>query len=363
VGVSVTFFSCVRISTDQSVDDLFCDNDDKPNLSYHVCSRHACPPRWVAGEWGSCSLTCGEGVQQRQVKCWQILAPGFDSSVHDFLCPNDTKPEQVRKCKAILPCGPVWEMSEWGKCSVDCGYGWQVRNVRCNSHNEADCTSPQPIEKQACIQKPCLNYWYTATWSECSGSCGVKHRKIFCRNKSGHVINEGLCDINNKPLSVNLCGMGRCKHVWIPQEWRRCPVECGDGNSTRKIICGSVTNGNFKEEPDTYCHHIPRPPDKTSCSANPCGPLWYTTEWGECSKPCGDNAKKMREVKCYHKNQISENCFTESQPEDTEICVLPPYNVCIDDRRAGCDFLIKPSICERLYYRQVCCKTCHRYGY
>ncbi|KAK6194686.1 hypothetical protein SNE40_000273 [Patella caerulea] len=367
-GISVTFFSCYRISTNQPVDDVYCDKDEKPELSHHVCSRNACPPRWVAGEWGQCSRTCGAGLQERQVKCWQLLAPGFDSSVHDYLCPNDTKPVLTRKCNAMLQCGPLWEMSEWDKCSADCGYGWQERSVRCSDGNDATCGGNRPIEKRACMEKPCSNHWYAATWSECSGVCGVTHRKVFCRDKRGLVLEDGHCDLNTKPLTVHACGI--CEHAWVPQEWRRCSVTCGDGYSKRNVVCGNVENGEFYVQSDSYCQNKPRPITTTRCSAAPCGPKWYTTEWGECSKPCGSGAIKMREVRCYHGTQISHDCFIETQPDNVEPCTLPtcPSNIshqggeCIDDGTTNCNLIFKTNVCTYDFYRKACCHTCRMYG-
>ncbi|XP_050394785.1 ADAMTS-like protein 2 [Patella vulgata] len=367
-GISVSFFSCYRISTNQPVDDAYCDKDEKPELSHHVCSRNACPPRWVAGEWGQCSRTCGAGLQERQVKCWQLLAPGFDSSVHDYLCPNDTKPGLTRKCNAMLQCGPLWEMSEWEKCSADCGYGWQERSVRCSDGNDATCGGNRPIEKRACMEKPCSNHWYAATWSECSGVCGVTHRKVFCRDKRGLVLEDGHCDLNTKPLTVHACGI--CEHAWVPQEWRRCSVTCGDGYSKRNVVCGSVQDGEFYVQSDNYCQNNPRPITTTRCSAAPCGPKWYTTEWGECSKPCGTGAIKMREVRCYHGTQISHDCFIETQPDNVEPCTLPtcPSNIshpggkCIDDGTTNCNLIFKTNVCTYDFYREACCHTCRMYG-
>ena len=35
------------------------------------CNMHSCPPKWVLGEWGQCSTTCGRGIEERVVKCRQ----------------------------------------------------------------------------------------------------------------------------------------------------------------------------------------------------------------------------------------------------------------------------------------------------
>ena len=70
--------------------------------------------RWVSSQWSSCSVSCGEGQQYRTVHCWRMMAPGFDSTVHDFLCSSLMKPVLSRSCKEA-DCGPLWETSEWGE--------------------------------------------------------------------------------------------------------------------------------------------------------------------------------------------------------------------------------------------------------
>ncbi|KAL0200464.1 hypothetical protein M9458_003651, partial [Cirrhinus mrigala] len=46
--------------------------------------------------WSECSRTCGEGFQFRTVRCWKMMAPGFDSSVYDELSPSHGKPARAK---------------------------------------------------------------------------------------------------------------------------------------------------------------------------------------------------------------------------------------------------------------------------
>lgn len=72
--------------------------------------------RWETSQWSECSRTCGEGYQYRIVRCWKMLAPGFDSSVYDDMCESAglTRPMERKSCKNKV-CGPQWELSEWSE--------------------------------------------------------------------------------------------------------------------------------------------------------------------------------------------------------------------------------------------------------
>lgn len=75
--------------------------------------------RWETSRWSECSRTCGEGFQFRTVRCWKMMAPGFDSSVYDELCQAAElqKPITRKACKS-KSCGPQWEISDWSEVSV-----------------------------------------------------------------------------------------------------------------------------------------------------------------------------------------------------------------------------------------------------
>ncbi|KAJ8361216.1 hypothetical protein SKAU_G00177410 [Synaphobranchus kaupii] len=66
-----------------------------PPESSLLCNLAPCaaPQAWRVGIWGPCSVTCGEGVAERSVRC--ISAGGGDSG----RCPSRTKPPQRKVCR------------------------------------------------------------------------------------------------------------------------------------------------------------------------------------------------------------------------------------------------------------------------
>ncbi|KAL5013021.1 hypothetical protein ScPMuIL_011572 [Solemya velum] len=365
-GSEIRFFSCFRSKNNEKVDDEYCDLSTRPDPSYHICTRRPCQARWVAGMWSQCSRTCDVGRQFRTVRCWRMMAPGFDSTVHDYLCDSETKPEEQRKCNES-PCGPQWEMSPWEKCSSDCGHSVKKRQVRCSGGRDDICyASQKPVEQTTCTQQPCTNQWYTSDWSRCSGDCsvGLKQRRVMCRDPRGRVVDKKMCDQNTKPLTTHACGdVPHCRHRWVPQLWNSCPVTCGTGEATRKVVCGAVINRRFKVQPESYCRHLTRPVSSARCQQRQCGPQWFLTEWSECSQTCGPSAVRMREVKCYRGDVLSERCDSDIKPNTLEECVLPDCleqkdSDCEGDTMASCDLVVGAKLCDRFYYRQACCETC-----
>lgn len=116
-GISASYAMCVRYDGVE-VDEAYCDALTRPEPTHEFCTGRDCQPRWETSRWSECSRTCGEGYQYRTVRCWKMLAPGFDSSVYDDLCESAglARPIERKACKNKA-CGPQWELSEWSECS------------------------------------------------------------------------------------------------------------------------------------------------------------------------------------------------------------------------------------------------------
>nr|XP_015210526.1 PREDICTED: ADAMTS-like protein 2 isoform X1 [Lepisosteus oculatus] len=364
-GISTSYAMCVRYDGVE-VDENYCDALARPEPTHEFCTGKECPPRWETSRWSECSRTCGEGYQFRGVRCWKMMAPGFDSSVYDDLCEaaNLQRPMARKPCKN-KSCGPQWEISEWSECSARCGgRGLMRREVRCSMETWLCDEASKPASEKECEGSPCDRRWTVSDWGPCSGPCGEGRmtRYVVCKNSDGNVISDIQCDLSLKPLAVYPCGDRNCPAHWVEQEWEKCNATCGRGVKTRLVICAGLENGVFKEFPEQSCDPTKKPEVEAACFERPCS-KWFTTSWSQCSKTCGSGVK-VREVKCYQGEEISHSCESGLKPESRQICEVQPCpteapdDACQDKATANCALVLKVKLCTHWYYRKACCLSC-----
>ncbi|XP_074858770.1 ADAMTS-like protein 2 isoform X2 [Carettochelys insculpta] len=312
-GISTSYALCVRYDGVE-VEEVYCDALTRPEPTHEFCAGRECQPRWETSRWSECSRTCGEGYQYRTVRCWKMLAPGFDSSVYDELC--------------------------------------------------ASAGLARPMERKACKNKACGPQWELSQWSECSGLCGQGRmsRVVVCRDLEGKVISDAQCDPAAKPLAVHPCGDKNCPAHWVEQEWDQCDTSCGWGVKTRSVLCAGLENGGFQEYPEKRCSAAQKPEVQATCFRRPCS-TWFTTSWSQCSKTCGAGLR-LREVKCYQGEALEQGCDPASKPDGKQACQLhlcptdTPAEACEDKLRANCVLVLKVKLCAHWYYRKACCRSC-----
>ncbi|MGH0116768.1 UNVERIFIED_CONTAM: hypothetical protein FKN15_051494 [Acipenser sinensis] len=156
-GYQFTRYGCRRKTDGKMVHRSYCETIKKPKAIRRMCNLQECSqPIWVTGEWESCSKTCGKtGQQVRSVRCIQPLHDGTNRSIHSKYC-NDDRPESRQPCNRDL-CPAQWRTGPWSQCSVTCGNGTQERQVLCRTRDNIIglCVEAKPESSRVCRLPPC----------------------------------------------------------------------------------------------------------------------------------------------------------------------------------------------------------------
>ncbi|XP_041846400.1 A disintegrin and metalloproteinase with thrombospondin motifs 2-like isoform X2 [Melanotaenia boesemani] len=151
-------YGCRRKVDSKMVKKSFCNKSNmKPKGDIRDCNQKPCPPPiWVTGEWQNCSKPCGKtGMQVRSVSCVQ---PSYDNTtrhIHNKHC-SDDRPEARRPCNRFL-CPTQWRVGPWSQCSVTCGNGTQQRQALCHTRDNTIglCLDSKPDTIRVCRLEPC----------------------------------------------------------------------------------------------------------------------------------------------------------------------------------------------------------------
>ncbi|MGH0168830.1 UNVERIFIED_CONTAM: hypothetical protein FKN15_012499 [Acipenser sinensis] len=301
-----------------------------------TCNDISCP-EWATSKWTECLVTCGKGVRHRQVWCRLN-----EERLRDKLCNADSKPEAVGACE--LPGCASWQVGVWGMCAVTCGHGYQMRAVRCvaGTHGEAlddrVCNAAsRPRDNQECEMPACpespkafstvfprtqrgfVTQWRYGSWTPCSVTCGKgkRARYVSCRDAYGEVADESYCAHLPRPPEVSTC-FSPCGQ-WRAGEWSTCPVACGEGIKTRKIVC---VDQDKKSVDDSHCNSSSKPLASHKCKTVPCEYLWITGDWSQCSKSCG-SGYQQRMISCSEVHSIQDHYSYDSQSVSRANCPKP----------------------------------------
>ncbi|XP_078594813.1 A disintegrin and metalloproteinase with thrombospondin motifs 9-like isoform X2 [Branchiostoma floridae x Branchiostoma japonicum] len=278
--------------------------------------------KWRTGPWGGCSSTCAGGWKRRAVECQD--GNGHPSSN----CNDRTRPSEMAPCNAG-PC-PIWNYGQWGQCSVSCGDGEQTRLVHCQLPNgqilsDHGCeVLDKPPDKQPCRNHPCPRAarWNRGPWSTCSVTCGrgLKTREVVCKDSAGVTLPHRHCP-KKQPRRQRKCRAGRCPK-WRPTAWSTCSVSCGKGAMTREVHCRLGRKGKPVE--DARCQGMKKPRLRRSCQVKDCLTLytWKVGRWQKCTASCGEGIRQ-RTVTCTDPlaNPVDESyCDADARPETSVDC-------------------------------------------
>ena len=59
----------------------------------------------------------------------------------------------------------------------------------------------------------------------------------------------------------------------------QCSVNCGDGLISRDVVCGEITDSEFKVRNERKCSHLYKPATRSRCREDPCPAQWLISEW------------------------------------------------------------------------------------
>nr|XP_050844302.1 A disintegrin and metalloproteinase with thrombospondin motifs 9 isoform X2 [Vespula vulgaris] len=346
---------CRSTEHEDVVTEDYCRAEDKPREESQMCNGH-CMLQWQITSESECSSHCGPGTRTITSRCVQILLYSNRSlrSLPVHLCSHLERPNELEPCEG--PCNDVhWKYSEWGTCSVTCGGGIQYRMATCVDSNdrqvsEDTCAGQKTRLKNICGQEACPK-WAFGEWSKCSVSCGIgeRHRAYWCHVEN-RIVPHSNCN-GTLQLSVKeSCDAGPC-YSWQTTDWSPCSATCGEGIQTRNVVCKG-TDGSTNDK----CLSSNKPEDWISCVLKPCltgtNPIiysdppheepypqdneidsngitfrsvyqWITGPYGECSKPCNGGIM-TRLVKCISMETnayVHENyCNSNEQPISTMTC-------------------------------------------
>uniref|UniRef100_A0A3B4VJ60 ADAM metallopeptidase with thrombospondin type 1 motif 9 n=1 Tax=Seriola dumerili TaxID=41447 RepID=A0A3B4VJ60_SERDU len=332
-GIKTRLVVCQRPNGER-FNDLSCEIHDKPP-DREQCNTQPCPssPHWSTDPWSSCSASCGRGFKSRKVNC----VTGSGRPVPEDNCQHlSPKPSKQRRCRGVR-C-PKWKTGNWGECSASCGDGVQQREVFCQvgdrrSSLETGCSQrSRPASSQSCRVADCPSRyrWKEGDWQTCSKSCGSGHRRrvLQCVDHNQQEVHEMYCVNQIRPPAIESCNTHTCEFIWITGEWTECSASCGQGYRQRLISCSEVhvENDNYEYGHQSLSNCPGTPPESyMPCNLDPC-PVpqeWRVGIWGPCSASCDDGVME-RSVQCVSADgQETSRCSLDAKPEARQVCRNP----------------------------------------
>uniref|UniRef100_A0A7N8Y7P8 ADAM metallopeptidase with thrombospondin type 1 motif 20 n=1 Tax=Mastacembelus armatus TaxID=205130 RepID=A0A7N8Y7P8_9TELE len=316
----------------QRLIDYNCDILDKPP-DMEQCNLQPCPgsATWHRRPWKPCSVTCGRGTKQREIVC----VYQNQTTIDEEHCSHLPRPRTQKTCRA-QGC-PSWKTNRWRECSVTCGVGVQSRDVYCRLKGtgrvpEDLCDAHQrPAVARPCQTAECTHFlWVAGELKECNATCGegMRSRNVRCMGPGTTPFPDDYCEPLSRPPSHQPCKGPPCQYIWIMGEWSQCSASCGVGYQQRIVSCSMMGSSQAAHpsaaalsSASTHCAE-PHPPGTQPCLLRDCPhtTYWKVGPWSKCSQTCGAGVMERR-VECVtSKGQPSKHCRPSERPESQAAC-------------------------------------------
>ncbi|XP_065566633.1 protein madd-4-like isoform X2 [Artemia franciscana] len=315
-------------------------NDDTSFIINNISAEktYSSEPSFMTGDWGLCSVSCGEGIRKREVLCKIFLEFSRTlAKLPDRECPGK-KPHTWEKCfEASCPMTRSYSDS-WAND--------QSRSSK-SSSEEIALKNLIPYKKPAFLSENSeekyamgvVYVWKISGYSSCSASClgGVQESIIECvRTSDNQRVSHHFCTLEKRPDSITrTCNDIPCPPRWNISEFSTCNKPCGGGIQTREITCiHEVARGGSNTLPVAaeLCPQ-PAPRSQQFCNMFDCPPAWTTGPWSKCSVPCGGGVKS-RAVTCKQiviPSSLIDTRFAEEESiEQLGQAVDRPSSICPD---------------------------------
>eukprot|EP00794_Sanderia_malayensis_P012673 gene12673-13974_t len=267
--------------------------------------------KYEVDRWESCSKSCDVGTQKAALKCVKNKRIDVDIRYCSHLKKNDIyRSCNVADCKTLRVVACVLQ---------------KLNKVVPNSV----CPPPYPINWRYCNTQPCVTYeWSARSWGKCSVSCGggLQMRIMDCVVKgTSRRIAFKYCNGKKSPAKVRECNLHQCDAF----EYRtamvgKCSRSCGGGIRGRIVNCVNKRTG--ARAGNLFCTGPP-PPRIEKCNVQPCPHYeWNTEKFGACSQTC-DGGERYRNVYCFEKRsktRVDDSYCKTTKPDTSETCENPP---------------------------------------
>ncbi|CAK8695104.1 unnamed protein product [Clavelina lepadiformis] len=204
-----------------------------------VCIPKNCPAWSTWGQWSLCDATCGQSRQTSERVC-------NNSQASQDGCSGSA--QRSRNCELEKCLGKFSSWTQWSTCSLSCGNGTQNRSRTCPAAQrcQPDNFSMRVTQQKMCNQFSCPGVWSSWTaWSKCAVTCGgldtFRHRTRSCIN--GLLSGTG-CE--GQARQTVDCGRSVCPKPqwtewsgWTDCTWRRRTRQC-IGGDRNPCLGGSV---------------------------------------------------------------------------------------------------------------------------